>query len=104
MAWKACRQAWRKSVSLGTLAGLDQGQEPARSGGEPHHGGVTTVAASNRARSGVKARRLLTLLAFTPLNLVFDCFSQHMRATLKSLQHVIDASECSDLKPHQEAF
>jgi hypothetical protein len=40
----------------------------------------------------------LALLAFTPLNLAFDCFSQHMRAILEFLQHVIDASDCSALE------
>jgi hypothetical protein len=39
----------------------------------------------------------LALLAFTPLNLAFDRFTQHMRASLKFLQHVIDASDCPDL-------
>jgi hypothetical protein len=48
--------------------------------------------------------QLLALLAFTPLNLAFDRFSQHMRAFLKSLQHVIDASDCPDLQPQQGAF
>jgi hypothetical protein len=27
-----------------------------------------------------------------------------MRATLKSLQHIIDASECPDLDPQKEAL
>jgi hypothetical protein len=52
----------------------------------------------------MRAKSFIVLLAFTPLNLPFDRFSQHMRAILKSLQHVIDAGECSALHPHKEAF
>jgi hypothetical protein len=47
---------------------------------------------------------LLALLALTPHYLAFDRFSQHMRASLKSLQHVIDASQCSALQPQKDAF
>jgi hypothetical protein len=47
---------------------------------------------------------LFAPLAFPSLNFVFDCFSQHMRTILKSLQHVIDASECPDLDPQKEAL
>jgi hypothetical protein len=47
---------------------------------------------------------LLALLAFASPNLAFDRFSQHMRTILESLQHVVDASECSTLHPHKEAF
>jgi hypothetical protein len=43
-------------------------------------------------------------LAFTPLDLAFDRFSQLMRAILKSLQHVVDASDCPDLQPQKDAF
>jgi hypothetical protein len=43
-------------------------------------------------------------MASTPLNLAFDCFSEHVRTILKSLQHVIDASECPDLDPQKEAL
>jgi len=43
-------------------------------------------------------------LAFPPLYLAFDGLSQHMRATLKSLQQTIDASERSDFQPHQDIF
>jgi hypothetical protein len=50
------------------------------------------------------AKSFIALLAFTPLNLAFDRFSQHMRAFLKSLQHVIDASDCPNLQPQQRAF
>src|SRR5215831_2336979 len=48
------------------------------------------------------ALHLLTLLIFTSLNLVFDSFSHHMRATLKSLQHFIDAYDCSGLQPQKK--
>jgi hypothetical protein len=47
----------------------------------------------------MRAKSFIALLAVTPLNLAFDRFSQHMRAFLKSLQHVIDASDCPDLQP-----
>jgi hypothetical protein len=44
------------------------------------------------------------LLALTPLNLTFDRLTQHMRAILESLEHVIDASERSAFHLHKEAF
>jgi hypothetical protein len=50
------------------------------------------------------AKSFFAPLVFTPLNLAFDRFSQHMRASLKSLQHVIDATECSTLQPQKDAF
>jgi hypothetical protein len=62
---------------------------------------VTKVSKSER---GNKANSFTALLAFTPLNLAFNRFSQHMRALLKSLQHIIGASECSDFYSQQDAF
>jgi hypothetical protein len=43
-------------------------------------------------------------LVFTPLNLAINRFSQHMRAILKSLQHVIDASDCPGFHPQKDGF
>jgi hypothetical protein len=43
-------------------------------------------------RGGV-AKSLFALLALTPLNLAFDGLSQHMRAILEPLQHVIGARD-----------
>jgi hypothetical protein len=52
----------------------------------------------------MRAKSFIARLALPPLNLAFDCFSQHMRATLESLQHGIDASDCPDLQPQQGGF
>jgi hypothetical protein len=40
----------------------------------------------------MRAKSFAARLALTPHYLAFDRFSQHMRASLKSLQHVIEAS------------
>ena len=52
----------------------------------------------------MRAKSFIALLALTPLYLAFDCLSQHMRATVKFLQHIIGASECSHFYSQIDGF
>jgi hypothetical protein len=65
--------------------------------------GLPMTLGNMRAQSKVK-QCLSALLVFTPFNLAFDRFSQHMRAILKPFQHVINASDCPDFQPQKDAF
>jgi hypothetical protein len=68
------------------------------------HRALAPRSSAHRTRGVTSVWIYRAVLVFTPLNLAFDRFSQHMRAILKSLSHVIDASECPNLQPQKEAF
>ena len=65
---------------------------------------VKSSEATALAKQKTAKNHLLALLALTPFNFAFDRFSQHMGAILKSLQHFIHASECSDFHPQIDGF